>query len=100
MITQKARIVNKLGLHARPSAMLVSAAGKFKSQVFFTKNDLRVNGKKTRVQRNNMRQSVTGIVVNDKRSIDRRTIRRLRAILHNARRTNHRLLQNLQSAEF
>ncbi|MCP4686371.1 MAG: HPr family phosphocarrier protein [bacterium] len=45
MITQKARIVNKLGLHARPSAMLVSAASKFKSQVFFTKNDLRVNGK-------------------------------------------------------
>jgi len=45
MITQKARIVNKLGLHARPSAMLVSATSKFKSQVFFTKNDLRVNGK-------------------------------------------------------
>jgi hypothetical protein len=39
------------------------------------------------VQRNNTRQSVTGIVVNDKRSINRRTIRRLRAILHNARRT-------------
>jgi len=45
MISQKAKIVNKLGLHARPSAMLVSAASKFKSQVFFTKNDLRVNGK-------------------------------------------------------
>lgn len=47
----------------------------------------RVNGKKTRVQRNHTRQSVTGIVVNDKRSINRRTIRRLRAILHNAGRT-------------
>jgi len=45
MITQKAKIVNKLGLHARPSAMLVSAAGKFKSHVFISKNDLRVNGK-------------------------------------------------------
>ena len=45
MITQKAKIINKLGLHARPSAQLVSAASKFKSQVFFTKNDLRVNGK-------------------------------------------------------
>ena len=45
MIKEKARIVNKLGLHARPSALLVSTAGKFKSQVFFTKNDLRVNGK-------------------------------------------------------
>ncbi len=47
----------------------------------------RVNGKKTRVQRNHTRQSVTGIVVNDKLSIDRRVIRKLRAILHNARRT-------------
>jgi phosphocarrier protein len=45
MITQKARIVNKLGLHARPSALLVSTASKYRSQVFFTKNDLRVNGK-------------------------------------------------------
>ncbi|MBI2478715.1 MAG: RNA-directed DNA polymerase [Planctomycetia bacterium] len=47
----------------------------------------RINAKKTRVQRNHTRQSVTGIVVNDKRSIDRNTIRRLRAILHNAKRT-------------
>jgi len=47
----------------------------------------RINAKKTRVQRNHMRQSVTGIVVNDKRNIDRKTIRRLRAILHNAKRT-------------
>lgn len=45
MITQTARIVNKLGLHARPSALLVSTAGKFTSEVFFTKEGLRVNGK-------------------------------------------------------
>lgn len=47
----------------------------------------RVNEKKTRVQRNNARQSVTGIVVNDKQGVPRRTVRRLRAILHQARRT-------------
>jgi phosphocarrier protein len=45
MIKENARIVNRLGLHARPSAMLVSAASKFQSEVFFTKGDLRINGK-------------------------------------------------------
>ncbi len=46
-----------------------------------------LNGRKTRVQRPNVRQSVTGIVVNDKPSVPRATVRRLRAILHQARRT-------------
>ncbi|PWB70842.1 HPr family phosphocarrier protein [candidate division GN15 bacterium] len=45
MIKKTAKIVNKLGLHARPSAMLVTAASKYNSEVFFTKNGLRVNGK-------------------------------------------------------
>ncbi|MBU0982418.1 MAG: HPr family phosphocarrier protein [candidate division Zixibacteria bacterium] len=45
MITRTAKIVNRFGLHARPSAMLVSTATKFSSEVFFTKDDLRVNGK-------------------------------------------------------
>lgn len=45
MISKTTHIVNKLGLHARPSAMLVSTAAKFECEVFFTKDDLRVNGK-------------------------------------------------------
>lgn len=45
MITQTATVVNKLGLHARPSAMLVTTASKFEAEVYFTKNGLRVNGK-------------------------------------------------------
>ena len=45
MIKQTTRIVNKLGLHARPSAMLVTAASKFEAQVFITKEGLRVNAK-------------------------------------------------------
>lgn len=45
MITQTITIQNKLGLHARPSAMLVTAASKFQAEVYFTKNGLRVNGK-------------------------------------------------------
>jgi phosphocarrier protein HPr len=45
MIKQSVRIVNKLGLHARPSAMLVTEASRFESQVFLTKDGLRVNAK-------------------------------------------------------
>ncbi|HOP05876.1 MAG TPA: HPr family phosphocarrier protein [candidate division Zixibacteria bacterium] len=45
MIKQTVTIVNRLGLHARPSAMLVTVASRFKSEVFFTKESLRVNGK-------------------------------------------------------
>jgi len=45
MIKKTVTIVNNLGLHARPSAMLVSASSKFSSEVFFTKDSLRVNGK-------------------------------------------------------
>jgi RNA-directed DNA polymerase len=44
-----------------------------------------VNLKKGRVQRRSGRQDVTGIVVNDKLGIPRTEVRRLRAILHNAK---------------
>jgi retron-type reverse transcriptase len=43
--------------------------------------------KKGRVQRRGGRQIVTGIVVNERLSVPREEIRRLRAILHNAKRT-------------
>jgi RNA-directed DNA polymerase len=45
-----------------------------------------VNESKTRVLRRNARQSVTGIVVNQRPNIPRRTRRRLRAILHGAQK--------------
>ncbi len=38
-------IVNKLGLHARASAKLTQAAGKFSSSVFLSRNGKRVNAK-------------------------------------------------------
>ncbi len=38
-------IVNKLGLHARPSAKLTQLASSFKSQVFMARNGRRVNAK-------------------------------------------------------
>jgi len=38
-------IVNKLGLHARPSARLTQLASNFKSKVFMSRNGRRVNAK-------------------------------------------------------
>ena len=38
-------IVNKLGLHARPSARLTQLASGFKSRVFMSRNGRRVNAK-------------------------------------------------------
>ncbi|MHB1093442.1 HPr family phosphocarrier protein [Thiobacillus sp.] len=38
-------IVNKLGLHARPSASLTQLASNFKSDVFMSRNGRRVNAK-------------------------------------------------------
>jgi len=42
---------------------------------------------KTRVQRRSQQQSVTGVVVNERLSVPRTTIRQVRAILHNAQST-------------
>jgi phosphocarrier protein HPr len=38
-------IKNKLGLHARPAALLVQTAGKFKSKVKIIKDEQEVDGK-------------------------------------------------------
>jgi RNA-directed DNA polymerase len=46
-----------------------------------------VNEKKTRVQRRNASQRVTGLVVNDHVAVPRDVVRRIRAILHRARTT-------------
>jgi len=45
MKQQQVTIVNKLGLHARPSAALTQTATRFKSEVWLTKGSRRVNGK-------------------------------------------------------
>jgi retron-type reverse transcriptase len=44
-----------------------------------------VNEKKTRVMRRSAAQTVTGVVVNEKASVSREELRRLRAILHRAK---------------
>ncbi len=45
MIVKELTILNKNGLHARPAALFVKAAGKFKSEVFISKDGEEVNGK-------------------------------------------------------
>ncbi len=40
-----AEIINKLGLHARASAKLTQLAGRFKSEVWLSRNGRRVNAK-------------------------------------------------------
>ena len=38
-------VINKLGIHARPAALFVRAANKFRSDVFVEKDGERINGK-------------------------------------------------------
>ncbi len=45
MIEQPVTIINSLGLHARPAALLVKAASQFTSEVKLGKDDMFINGK-------------------------------------------------------
>ena len=45
LIERDAKIVNPLGMHARPAAEFVKLASRFKSAVEVRKDDLAVNGK-------------------------------------------------------
>lgn len=45
MITQKVKVKNEAGLHARPSSVLVKTASKFKSDFFIRMYGYKVNGK-------------------------------------------------------
>src|SRR5438105_1511219 len=45
MPEREVKIVNKLGIHARPAAEIVKAAGKFRSNITIVRDDLEVNAK-------------------------------------------------------
>jgi len=45
LVERKVEVINKLGLHVRPAAMLVQKASKFKSEIRLQKDDLEVNAK-------------------------------------------------------
>jgi phosphocarrier protein len=45
MVEKSVKVINRLGMHARPSAMFVTHASRYKSEIFIRKGDLKVNGK-------------------------------------------------------
>ncbi|HCM14785.1 MAG: HPr family phosphocarrier protein [Candidatus Cloacimonetes bacterium] len=45
MMKKTVTVTNKLGLHARPSALLVRAATKYRSEFHIEKDGTKVNGK-------------------------------------------------------
>lgn len=45
MVSKDIVVKNKLGLHARPSAILVKTANKYRSDLDIIKEDMKVNGK-------------------------------------------------------
>ncbi len=45
MVERKVEVINKLGLHVRPAALLVQKAARFRSEVKLQKGDLEVNAK-------------------------------------------------------
>ena len=44
-LTKELVVQNKMGIHARPAAMVVRITNKFKSEVFVEKEEEQVNGK-------------------------------------------------------
>jgi len=45
VVEKKVTVTNPLGIHARPSALIVQTAGKFASEVRLIRDELEVNGK-------------------------------------------------------
>ena len=45
MPEREVKIINKLGIHARPAAEIVKTAGKFRSSITIVRDDLEVNAK-------------------------------------------------------
>jgi phosphocarrier protein HPr len=45
LVEREIQVTNKLGLHARPAAMLVQMASKFKSEIWLKKEDVEANAK-------------------------------------------------------
>ena len=45
MIKEEIEVKNKLGIHARPAALLAQEAGKYRSEILISKEGLQVNAK-------------------------------------------------------
>lgn len=45
MIERKLKIINKLGVHARPASMIVKTASKFDADIFIEKDGIKISAK-------------------------------------------------------
>jgi phosphocarrier protein len=45
MVERTIKIINRLGIHARPAALLVQTAGKYRSRIVLRKDGVEVNAK-------------------------------------------------------
>lgn len=45
LVEREIKVINRLGLHARPSARLVQTTSQFRSDVFVIREDLTINAK-------------------------------------------------------
>jgi phosphocarrier protein len=45
MIEQIVKVVNRAGIHARPSSLIVGLTKDFKSSIYFEQGDVRINAK-------------------------------------------------------
>jgi retron-type reverse transcriptase len=80
------RYADDLTFSAAPDAAAKTAYLLARIRHIAADENLVVNEKKTRVQRPGRRQTVTGIVVNKRPNVPRRLTKRLRAILHHAKK--------------
>lgn len=45
MVEKSVTILNRAGIHARPAALIVQTANNYDADIFFEKEDVRINGK-------------------------------------------------------
>ncbi len=45
MVSDELTVENRAGIHTRPAGQIVKTAARFSSDIFFIKDDMRVNGK-------------------------------------------------------
>ncbi|MCI7807190.1 MAG: HPr family phosphocarrier protein [Spirochaetales bacterium] len=45
MVSGELTVENRAGIHTRPAGQIVKTASRFRSDIFFIKDDMRVNGK-------------------------------------------------------
>lgn len=76
--TNLSQIPSKIGRIGQEGYLVISK----ELRNIIESNDFKINESKTRYSMHNNRQEVTGLIVNEKINVDRRFIRRIRAMLH------------------